>query len=199
MLVEFAERRRGGAVRRRGATRRCSTATPRSPTRGASRSASGSTSVTSLSRNEDIFGDGVNIAARLEALAELDGICISRTLRDQVRDKLPYRFEDTGSRPSRTSSTPARLRIGPECVTDLPASGKPTATSISPRAAAPRLSIVVLPFTNLSDDREQQYFADGITEDLTTDLSRIADSFVISRNSAFTYRGQDGRHQAGRP
>jgi TolB-like protein len=80
--------------------------------------------------------------------------------------------------------------LHPEYIADFPASGKPTAMSISVPAAAPRLSIVVLPFTNLSDDREQQYFADGITEDLTTDLSRIADSFVISRNSAFAYRGK---------
>src|SRR5207302_8813858 len=71
-----------------------------------------------------------------------------------------------------------------------PASSVPPATSISQRALAPRLSIVVLPFANLSDDREQQYFADGITEDVTTDLSRIADMFVISRNTAFTYRNK---------
>ena len=81
--------------------------------------------------------------------------------------------------------------LRPEAVADLPASSTSPATSISqPTTVAPRLSIVVLPFTNLSDDREQQYFADGITEDLTTDLSRIAGSFVISRNTAFTYRNK---------
>jgi class 3 adenylate cyclase/TolB-like protein len=141
--------------------------------------------------NDDIFGDGVNIAARLEALAEPGGICISRTVRDQIRDKLPYPLEDRGEQSVKNIARPVRVyAVGPEYVTDFPASGKPAATSISVPAAAPRLSIVVLPFTNLSDDREQQYFADGITEDLTTDLSRIADSFVISRNSAFTYRGK---------
>jgi TolB-like protein len=77
-----------------------------------------------------------------------------------------------------------------EAVAELPASSPQPATSMPRPAGAPRLSIVVLPFTSLSDDREQQYFADGITEDLTTDLSRIADSFVISRNTAFTYRGK---------
>jgi adenylate cyclase len=141
--------------------------------------------------NDDIFGDGVNIAARLEALAEPGGICISRTVRDQIRDRLPYSLEDRGEQTVKNIARPVRVyAVRPEYLTDSPASGKPTATSISVPAAAPRLSIVVLPFTNLSDDREQQYFADGITEDLTTDLSRIADSFVISRNSAFTYRGK---------
>ena len=78
----------------------------------------------------------------------------------------------------------------PEVIADLPAASAPTAASISQPPAAPRLSIVVLPFANLSDDTEQQYFADGITEDLTADLSRIEGSFVISRNTAFTYRNK---------
>src|SRR5205823_5447715 len=77
-----------------------------------------------------------------------------------------------------------------EAIAELPASSVPPAVSISQPAVAPRLSIVVLPFTNLSDDREQQYFVDGITEDLTTDLSRVAHSLVISRNTAFTYRNR---------
>src|SRR6266481_5984270 len=137
----------------------------------------------------DIFGDGVNVAARLEALAEPGGICISRTVRDHIRDKLTYQFEDMGEHSVKNIARPVRVyALRPEAVADLPVSSPPPAASISQPAVAPRLSIVVLPFANLSDDREQQYFADGITEDLTTDLSRLAGMLVISGNTAFTYR-----------
>jgi adenylate cyclase len=136
----------------------------------------------------DIFGDGVNVAARLEALAEPGGICISRTVRDHIRDKLAYQFDDMGEQSVKNIARPVRVYVlRPEAVADLPASSAPPATSLSP-PLAPRLSVVVLPFANLSSDQEQQYFADGITEDLTTDLSRIADMLVISPNTAFTYR-----------
>jgi TolB-like protein/class 3 adenylate cyclase/Flp pilus assembly protein TadD len=139
----------------------------------------------------DIFGDGVNVAARLEALAEPGGICISRTVRDQIRDKLTYQFEDLGEQSVKNIARPVRVyALRPEAVADLPATKVPSAASISQRAVAPRLSIVVLPFANLSNDPEQQYFADGITEDVTTDLSRLAGMFVISRNTAFTYRNR---------
>jgi TolB-like protein/class 3 adenylate cyclase len=139
----------------------------------------------------DISGDGVNVTARLEALAEPGGICVSRVVRDQVRDKLDFAFEDLGEQRVKNIARPVRVyAMRPEAVADLPAASVPPATPISQPAVAPRLSIVVLPFANLSDDREQQYFADGITEDLTTDLSRVADSFVISRNTAFTYRNK---------
>ena len=139
----------------------------------------------------DIFGDGVNIAARLEALAEPGGICISRTVRDHIRDKLPYPFEDMGEQSVKNIARPVRVyALRPEAIAALPTSSAPPPTAIPQPAVAPRLSIVVLPFSNLSDDREQQYFADGITEDLTTDLSRLADMFVISRNTAFTYRNK---------
>src|SRR6516164_6840429 len=140
---------------------------------------------------QDIFGDGVNLAARLEALAEPGGICISRMVRDQIRDKLPYPFEDLGEQQVKNIARPVRvyaLRQG--AVADLPAASVPSAPLISQPAVAPRLSIVVLPFANLSNDPEQQYFVDGITEDLTTDLSRIASMLVISRNTAFTYRNK---------
>jgi TolB-like protein/class 3 adenylate cyclase/Flp pilus assembly protein TadD len=137
----------------------------------------------------DIFGDGVNIAARLEALAEPGGICISRVVRDQIRDKLTYLFVDMGEQSVKNIARPVRAYAWrPEAVADLPPVTVPHAVSISRPAVTPRLSIVVLPFANLSDDREQQYFADGITEDLTTDLSRLSHSFVISRNTAFTYK-----------
>ena len=110
-------------------------------------------------------------------------------VRDQIRDKLAYAFEDLGEQSVKNIARPVRVyALRPEAVADLPASSVPPAPPISQPAVAPRLSIVVLPFANLSNDPEQQYFADGITEDLTTDLSRIADMFVISRNTAFTYQ-----------
>jgi adenylate cyclase len=138
----------------------------------------------------DIFGDGVNVAARLEALAEPGSICISRMVRDQIRDRLPYPFEDMGEQSVKNIARPVRVyALRFQGVTAPPARAPPTASS-SPPGVAPRLSIVVLPFTNLSDDRDQQYFADGITEDLTVDLSRLADMLVISRNTAFTYRNK---------
>jgi TolB-like protein/class 3 adenylate cyclase/Tfp pilus assembly protein PilF len=149
-----------------------------------------------IAEEHDIFGDGVNVAARLEGLAEPGGICISRMVRDNVRDKLNYTFEDLGEQQVKNIARPVRAyALRPEAVADLPASIAPSsAASISESGVAPRLSIVVLPFTNLSDDREQQYFADGITEDVTNDLARLAGMFVISRNTAFTF--QDKRVDA---
>ena len=138
--------------------------------------------------DDDIFGDGVNVAARLEALAEPGGICISWMVRDQIRDKLAYAFQDLGEQSVKNIARPVRVyALRPEAVAELPA---PMTSPTLPvfQAVAPRLSIVVLPFANLSNDPEQQYFADGITEDLTTDLSRLPDMFVISRNTAFTYK-----------
>ena len=139
----------------------------------------------------DIFGDGVNVAARLEGLAEPGGICVSRMVRDNVRDKLDFGFEDLGEQQVKNISRPVRVyALRPEVVAEASGSRATLASPVSQSPKAPRLSIVVLPFTNLSDDREQQYFADGITEDLTTDLSRLANMFVISRNTAFTYRNK---------
>ena len=183
----------------------------------------------------DIFGDGVNVAARLEALAEPGGISISRVVRDQIRDKLPYPFEDRGEQSVKNIARPVRVyALRPEAIAEVTLTGLPVAalrrrrltirpaiaaaslmavlgiaagawwllhatksspalvaaTSIAQPFVAPRLSIVVLPFANLNNDPDQQYFADGITEDLTTDLSRTPDMFVISRNTAFTYRNK---------
>jgi len=112
-------------------------------------------------------------------------------VRDQIRDKLPCAFEDMGEQSVKNIARPVRVyALSPETIAELPASSAPPAKAVPQPLVAPRLSIVVLPFTNLSNDPEQQYFADGVTEDLTTDLSRIAHSFVISRNTAFTYRNK---------
>src|SRR6266851_241800 len=103
-----------------------------------------------IAEGGDIFGDGVNVAARLEALAEPGGICVSGVVRDQVRDKLPYPFEDRGEQSVKNIARPIRVyALGPEAIADLPASRTPL--SVSP-AIAPRLSIVVLPFANLGND-----------------------------------------------
>jgi TolB-like protein/class 3 adenylate cyclase len=144
-----------------------------------------------IAEEHDIFGDGVNVAARLEALAEPGGICTSRMVRDNVRDKLDYAFEDRGEQQVKNIARPVRVyALRPEGMAGVSTTSASSATSSPSPAAAPRLSIVVLPFANLSNDPEQQYFADGITEDVTTDLSRLANMFVISRNTAFTYRNK---------
>ena len=139
----------------------------------------------------DIFGDGVNVTARLEGLAEPGGICVSRVVRDQVRDRLDCAFEDMGEQQVKNITRPVRVyALRPEAIAELPASSAPPAKAVRQPVAAQRLSIVVLPFANLDTDPEQQYLADGITEDLTTDLSRLANMLVISRNTAFTYRNK---------
>jgi adenylate cyclase len=139
----------------------------------------------------DIYGDGVNIAVRLEGLAAPGSICVSGTVRDHIGDRLPYAFEDMGEQSVKNIARPVRVyAVRPEGLAGVrTANGSSTTSSPSP-VVAPRLSIVVLPFTNLSNDPEQEYFADGITEDLATDLSRFENMFVISRNTAFTYRNK---------
>ncbi len=180
----------------------------------------------------DLFGDGVNIAARLQTLAEPGGICVSGAVRDQIGTKLPVEFAALGEQQVKNIAEPVRaFRIGgsvdrkpaalarsggwrsararstsavaafvilvggaawwwaghrPGSHPDASGGATPTA-QVSP---APRLSIVVLPFANYSNDPQQEYFADGITEDLTTDLSRIEGSLVIARNTAFSYKGK---------
>ncbi len=146
----------------------------------------------------DIFGDGVNIAARLEALAEPNGICVSQAVHDQIRGKLPYSFDDLGAQQVKNIARPLHVfALRAETIASMPIANLPPAQPTGdmdglslglPQPQAPRFSIVVLPFTNLSDDREQQYFADAVTDDVTTDLSRINDMVVISRNTAFTYK-----------
>jgi adenylate cyclase len=202
---------------------------------------------------DDIYGDGVNIAARLEGLAEPGGICISRVVRDQIRDKLPYPFDDMGEQSVKNIARPVRAymmsgkAVASTPIDAIPAQPEPARRRLISRSAiiaasvaavitvgiaawwawpkgntplvavhapataspqgplgvtnnpVPRLSFVVLPFSNLSSDPEQEYFADGITDDLTTDLSRISGSFVIARTTAFTYKGKGvDAHQIGR-
>ncbi|MGE5268139.1 MAG: adenylate/guanylate cyclase domain-containing protein, partial [Thiohalocapsa sp.] len=154
----------------------------------------------------DIFGDGVNVAARLEALAEPDGICVSQIVYDQIRDKLALPFEDLGQHRVKNIARPLHAFVlRPEIIAGLPlveADLPPVLAaprSIATAGRAPRLSIVVLPFANIGNDREQQYLADAITDDVTTDLSRLADMAVISRTTADTYRGKPvGTRQIGR-
>jgi TolB-like protein/class 3 adenylate cyclase len=139
-----------------------------------------------LIEGDDILGDGVNVAARLEGIAEPGGICISSSAYDQVRGKVGVEFADLGEQSLKNIARPVRayavvqdgLGVGTNGVT----------TPISP--SAPRLSIVVLPFVNIGGDPEQDYFVDGVTDSLTTDLSRISGSFVIARNTAFTFKGK---------
>src|SRR6516162_9058672 len=141
--------------------------------------------------DHDIFGDAVNVAARLEALAEPGAICVSARVHGDAAGKLDLAFEDMGQQQLKNIARPVRVYAWrPKGVADPSGLRAPPASPISQTIVAPRLSIVVLPFTNLGNDPEQQYLADGITEDLTTDLSRIDGMVVISRTTAFTYRNK---------
>jgi TolB-like protein len=135
-----------------------------------------------LIEGEDILGDGVNVAARLEGIAEPGGICVSSSAYEQVRGRVSVEFTDLGEQTLKNIARPIRAyAVG------LSANGHKAASLPS---SAPRLSIVVLPFANLGGDPEQEYFVDGVTESLTTDLSRISGALVIARNTAFTFRGK---------
>ena len=135
----------------------------------------------------DIFGDGVNIAARLEGIAEPGGICISSSAYDQVRGKVGVEFTDLGEQNLKNIARPVRAyAVAREGLSPVTKVGSTTPSSLS----APRLSMVVLPFANIGGDPEQDYFVDGVTESLTTDLSRINGAFVIGRHTAFTFKGK---------
>ncbi|HVH73904.1 MAG TPA: adenylate/guanylate cyclase domain-containing protein [Stellaceae bacterium] len=135
--------------------------------------------------DKDIYGDGVNIAARLEGLAAPGGICVSRAVRDQVRDKLDFSFEDMGERQVKNITRPIRThRIVLSGAADAASPAAPSAGFASQKP-----TIAVLPFANMSGDAEQEYFSDGITEDIITNLSRNHAFFVISRSTSFTYKG----------
>ena len=177
---------------------------------------------------DDIHGDGVNVAARLEGLAEPGGVCISGTAYDHVRDRLPYVFTEKGEQTVKNIARPVRVySLGADAIAALPASPPSADSKKSSRkylshgwlaaagmatviivaaglwlgfkpakepslagSSAPRSSMVVLPFTNLSGDPAKDYLADVITEELTTALSRIKGVFVIARSTAFTYKGK---------
>jgi adenylate cyclase len=186
--------------------------------------------------SEQIYGDGVNVAARLESLADPGGICISGVVHDQVKGKLALNYQDRGAQQVKNIAEPVRVyRVLSEVSAAAP--GKrprlarqylrrgvfsiagvaivvgtifrvlhvslkppPTYASIlpppSPALTLPdKPSIAVLPFTNMSNDHRQEYFSDGITDDLITDLSRLPDLFVIARNSTFTYKGEPTKLQ----
>jgi adenylate cyclase len=129
----------------------------------------------------DIYGDGVNVAARLEALAEPGGICVSRVVRDQVRDKLDFGFEDLGEQQVKNIARPVRVYRIPLAE---------TARTKAPLPLPDKPSLAVLPFQNMTGDAEQDYFVDGIVEEITTAISRLPWLFVIARNSSFSYKGR---------
>ena len=135
----------------------------------------------------DLFGDGVNIAARLQTLASAGGVCLSGVAYDQVRKILPFAFADLGAQQVKNIDEPVRAF---SLVAERAAVVTASANASVPLALPDKPSIAVLPFDNMSGDPEQEYFADGITEDILTELSRFRELFVISRNSAFVYKGK---------
>jgi len=141
--------------------------------------------------DNDIFGDGVNVAARLEGIAEPGGVCISDDAQRQIRGKVDIAFDDLGPQSLKNIAEPMRawrLQAGKAAA---PAFAKYTSSgSASPLALPDKPSIAVLPFQNMSGDPEQEYFADGMVEDIITALSRFKSLFVIARNSSFTYKGK---------
>ena len=141
-------------------------------------------------QEDDIFGDGVNIAARLEALAEPGGICVSGAVRDQVGDRLDdIAFEDLGDQAVKNIARPIRVfRVRFETDTTAAPEGARDTASTTTNARKP--SIAVLPLANMSGDPEQEFFVDGLTEDIITELSRFRDLLVISRNSTFVHKGR---------
>jgi adenylate cyclase len=130
----------------------------------------------------DIFGDGVNIAARLEALAEPGGICLSAAAYEQVRDRLDLAFDDLGEQQVKNIARPVR--------TYRVALGASSRAALPPLSLPDKPSLAVLPFQNMTGDAEQEYFVDGMVEEITTAIARLPWLFVIARNSAFTYKGK---------
>jgi adenylate cyclase len=142
-----------------------------------------------ITEDGDIFGDGVNIAARLQALAEPGGICVSGAVRDQVGERLDVEFADQGEQSVKNLARPIRVY---RVVLDQAAraAAEPEASPREPASITDKPSIAVLPFANMSGDPEQEYFVDGLTEDIITELSRFRDLLVISRNSVFMHKGR---------
>ncbi len=136
---------------------------------------------------DDLYGDGVNIAARIEALADAGGVFVSNTVHDHVRDRLPFAFEDLGEQQVKNIVRPVRVYR----VRDRSAAAKTLSAPVPPELPLPdKPSIAVLPFANMSGDPEQEYFADGMVEEIITAISRLPWLFVIARNSSFAYKGK---------
>ncbi len=145
-----------------------------------------------LIEGDDILGDGVNIAARLEGICEPGGVLISGAAYDHVRGRIDADFVDLGEKDLKNIARPVRVyavKTGSESAAPAPSASEPN------RQGPPRLSMVVLPFANIGGDPEQEHFVDGVTESLTTDLSRIRGAVVIARNTAFTYKGKAARRE----
>jgi adenylate cyclase len=136
---------------------------------------------------DDIHGDGVNVAARLEALADSGGICVSGKVYEEVRDRTDFVFEDLGEQEVKNINRPVRVW---RWVANAEVTASVSAKTNEPLPLPDKPSIAVLPFINMSGDPEQEYFSDGVTEDIITELSRFRSLFVISRNSSFTYKGR---------
>ena len=147
----------------------------------------------------EIFGDGVNLAARLEGTADPGGLCISAAVYEQIDGKLDLSFKDGGFVEFKNIANPIHIyRWKPELDafgeaedSSQMATDAPIAVSAEQAKRSERPSIAVLPFTNMSGDPEQEYFSDGISEDIITDLSKISGLFIIARNTAFTYKGKN--------
>jgi TolB-like protein/class 3 adenylate cyclase len=141
--------------------------------------------------DHDIFGDGVNIAARLEGIAEPGGVCISDDAQRQIRGKVDIGFEDMGPQALKNIAEPMRVwRMQRNPSASVAAPVKSPAETVQSLALPDKPSIAVLPFQNMSGDPEQEYFADGMVEDIITTLSRFNSLFVIARNSSFTFKGK---------
>ncbi len=140
-----------------------------------------------LVEGDDLVGDGVNIAARLEQIAAPGGVCISRAAYDNVRGRLEARLTDIGEKRLKNIARPVHAYAVDPGAGDLDEASFPPPPA---RSGPARISMVVLPFANLGGGAEQEYFVDGVTESLTTDLSRISGAFVIARNTAFAYKGK---------
>ena len=142
-----------------------------------------------IGEDNDIHGDGVNVAARLEGIAEPGGICISGTVRDHIGDRLDLAFDDLGEQALKNIARHVRtyrVRLSTAEGTATISPGEPTPTLALPD----KPSIAVLPFQNMSGDPEQEYFADGVVEEITTAIARFPWLFVIARNSTFTYKAK---------
>ena len=140
-----------------------------------------------------IYGDGVNVAARVESLADTGGICVSRSAYDQVKDKLTLGYEYLGEHSVKNIAEPVRVY---KVLMEPEYAGKVIGEKIS-NPLPDKPSIAVLPFINLSEDPKQEYFSDGLTEQIITNLSKLPELFVIARNSTFTYKGKTCQGQTG--